>query len=81
MIKFILKNWKTTGSAILSGIPQLLHLVWPQHITQDIANWISGMFISIGLVVAKDGNVTGGTVANIPNDATVVEETSEKSVD
>lgn len=81
MIKFILRNWKTSGAAVLAGVPQLLHLLWPIKITQEIATYISGMFVSLGLIAAKDGNVTGGITANIPNDAKVVEETSEKSVD
>jgi len=56
-----MKNWKTTLAAILAAAPQILHYLFPNTITLDVANVLSGLFVSLGLVAAKDNNVTGGT--------------------
>lgn len=50
------KNWKTTISglgAIISGIALI--------VKGDIAGGVTAVITGIGLVAAKDSNVTGGT--------------------
>ncbi len=56
------KNWKTGLAGILAVLPQALHFFFPNFITSDVANAISGLLVSVGLIAAKDKNVTGGTV-------------------
>ena len=56
-----MKSWKTGLAGILAILPQLLHFFWPNVITDVVANTISGLFVSLGLIAAKDSNVTGGT--------------------
>lgn len=51
------KNWKTTLSglgAIVSGIALI--------VKGDIAGGVTAVITGIGLVAAKDSNVTGGDV-------------------
>lgn len=54
-------NWKTGLAGILAVLPQLLHYFWPTIITSETAYAISGVLVSLGLIAAKDSNVTGGT--------------------
>jgi len=54
-------SWKTGLAGVLSILPQLLVLIFPNIITHDVANTISGLMVSLGLIAAKDSNVTGGT--------------------
>lgn len=53
-------SWKTTAAAIivaLTGAALALHFITPQ-----VATAIGVIAVSLGLAVAKDSNVTGGTV-------------------
>lgn len=60
----ILKNWKTT----LAGIVPIIGAIY--HVADALSNGKPIDFVSVlamlgiggGLVAAKDGNVTGGTV-------------------
>ncbi len=54
-----MKNWKTTAAGVLSAVGQLLPLF---GVPTSVGTAVStiGLFL-IGLV-AKDSNVTGGTV-------------------
>ena len=57
----MIKSWKTTLAGILAVLPTLAHTLYPQYVTTDVATAITTIFVAIGLVAAKDGNVTGGT--------------------
>jgi hypothetical protein len=54
-------SWKTTLSGICAIIPIILHALFPTVVTVEVAASLTGVFISLGLIAAKDGNVTGGT--------------------
>jgi len=54
-------NWKTTLAAVLAALPQVLGLL--NVLDPVLANKISIILIALGLLHAKDNNVTGGTVA------------------
>ena len=56
-----MKSWKTTASGIASILPQVLHAIYPTIVTAEVANGLSAFFVAVGLIAAKDGNVTGGT--------------------
>lgn len=55
----MLANWKTT----IAGVLALATVLWNAY-TQRTINWndLQVALIGIGLVAAKDFNVTGGTV-------------------
>lgn len=55
----ILKNWMTT----IPGILALLTVLWNAWQTKSV-NWedLQGALVAIGLIAAKDWNVTGGSV-------------------
>lgn len=57
-------SWKTTLAAFLAILPQLLRLLFPDTISVELAMLLSTFFASLGLISAKDSNVTGGTVSN-----------------
>jgi len=61
-----LKSWKTTSTGILliaGGITRLLFAVKSGNYTEEsIITTISAVLTGIGLVFAKDSNVTGGDV-------------------
>lgn len=59
--KNIAANWKTTLAGIVALVIQIGPILWPTVITPAIANTISTIAVSLGVVAAKDGNVTGGT--------------------
>ena len=65
-------SWKTTLAGILTVLPQILHLAFPKLVSAEVAVALSTLFAAGGLGVAKDSNVTGGTVVNATNDANVV---------
>jgi hypothetical protein len=56
----ITKNWKTTLSGVAVGlIAAAAYLGW---ITSDQAVSITSVLTALGLIAAKDNNVTGGEV-------------------
>jgi hypothetical protein len=52
-------NWKTTLVGVIVFIIQVGPILLPNVITHELANTISAVAAALGLVVAKDGNVTG----------------------
>lgn len=58
-----MKNWKTTSAGILLIIGGACGLIFTHPVTQEVfmasATSILG---GIGLIFAKDSNVTGGTI-------------------
>lgn len=63
-MKNLLVNWKTTLAGIIALIIQLGPVLFPQYITPTVANTISVIAGGLGIIVAKDGNVSGiGTKA------------------
>jgi uncharacterized membrane protein len=56
----ITRSWKTTVAGLAAVLPQILHALYPTVVTIDVATGLSAFFAAIGLVAAKDGNVTGG---------------------
>lgn len=73
-----MKNWKTSLFAVLAVLPQILKL-YPQVINPVFVDSISIIFGAIGIGYAKDHNVTGGTVPNVPNDKDAVKETAKEN--
>jgi hypothetical protein len=60
MKNLIVKNWKTTLSGIAIGvIAAATYLNW---ITADQAVSITSVLTALGLIAAKDNNVSGGEV-------------------
>jgi hypothetical protein len=59
-MKNLLTNWKTTLAGAIALLIQLGPVLFPKYITPAVANTISIIAGSLGIVVAKDGNVTGG---------------------
>jgi hypothetical protein len=57
----MIKSWRTTLAGILSIAPQILHIIYPAIVTEEVANSLTAVFVGLGLVAAKDGNATGGT--------------------
>lgn len=58
----LLANWKTSLAGLIALVIQIGPLVAPKYITPAVANTISVIAGALGLIVAKDKNVTGGTV-------------------
>ena len=55
----MIKNWKTTAAGVCVGlIAAATYLNW---ITADQAAAITAALTGLGLIAAKDSNVTGGT--------------------
>ncbi len=78
MFQTIITNWKTTGVAALTAILVLLNLIYPKVFTEDVNTKVVGALVALVAILAKDGNVTGGTISNVPNDASVVKDTTKK---
>ena len=57
-----MKNWKTTLSGIAQFIAPLLHVFFPATFTAEIVVMVNGVLGGLGLMSAKDNNVTGGTI-------------------
>lgn len=56
-MKHIFRNWKTTFcglATIFTGVKNII-------LTGDIAGSINTIMIGVGLIFAKDYNITGGT--------------------
>lgn len=79
-MNFNFKNWKTTLAGVVAIVIQFGALVAPKLITENVANTISVIATALGVTLAKDHNVTGGTVVNSPNDASVVKDAAKKDV-
>lgn len=77
-----MKNWKTTSTGITMIVGAVIGLYFAyknNHINEaTITASISSFLGGIGLLFSKDFNVTGGTVANVPNDASEVAKTAKK---
>jgi len=60
------KNWKTTSAGILAiagGITRFIFAVKSGEFTEEsIMTTLTAILAGIGLLLAKDSNVTGGTV-------------------
>jgi hypothetical protein len=57
-----MKNYKTTLSGVLAFVPTILHFVFPKVVTTEVALALTSVLTSLGLLNAKDNNVTGGTI-------------------
>lgn len=79
-MKFNFKNWKTTLGGAIAILVQFGPILFPKYISEAVANSISTIAASLGLIAAKDHNVTGGTAVNVPNDASVVKEAAKKDL-
>jgi hypothetical protein len=73
-----MKNWKTTLAGALALALVISHAIWPAVMTTELATGISSVLVAAGLLVAKDGNVTGGTVLNSNNDASIVKQSAKE---
>lgn len=60
-MKSLTINWKTTLAGAVALLIQLGPVLLPKYITPTVANTITVIATSLGLIVAKDKNVTGGT--------------------
>lgn len=78
-MKFNFKSWKTTLAGAIAIFIQLGPVLFPKYITPQIANTISTTAGALGLLAAKDSNVTGGSVVNVPNSAAAVKTTASKT--
>jgi len=56
-----MKSWKTGLAGILAIVPVVLHALFPEVVTMEVASAITSLFVGLGLIAAKDSNVTGGT--------------------
>ena len=54
-----MKNWKTTTAGILAILMSALNIYTKKTVGPEE---MAGITAGIGLIVAKDSNVTGGTV-------------------
>lgn len=60
----MLKSWKTTSAGILSIVGAIVTVIYaPRPISPEvITGALTAVLAGIGLLFAKDGNVTGGSV-------------------
>lgn len=64
-MKNFFTSWKTTAAGlgmILNGISGILHWINPEIPGPDPSTALASIMAGIGLLCAKDGNVTGGSV-------------------
>lgn len=61
-MKSLTANWKTTLSGVILLIMTGIKIFDPSLMTTELYIIITTALGSIGLIAAKDGNVTGGTV-------------------
>jgi hypothetical protein len=61
-----MKNWKTTSAGILAivgGIVRLYFAVKAGNVSEEsVITTVTAILTGIGLILAKDSNVTGGTI-------------------
>lgn len=55
------KNWKTTVTGVISVLPTVAHLIFPEVVTTEIAMGLSMLLVAAGFSVSKDHDATGGT--------------------
>ena len=55
-----MKNWKTTASGVLVALIALA--TYNGWLTPEQGSSITSVLVALGFVVAKDNNVTGGSV-------------------
>lgn len=64
-MKNFFTSWKTTTAglaSIMTGLSGLLHWINPEIPGPDISVALASFSAGFGLLFAKDGNVTGGSV-------------------
>jgi hypothetical protein len=54
-----MKNWKTTVAGAITVIVVALHTFYPTVVTSEVTINVTALLTSLGLVAAKDNNVTG----------------------
>jgi hypothetical protein len=54
-----MKNWKTTVAGVITVVVIALHTFYPTVVTSEVTMQITALLVSLGLVAAKDNNVTG----------------------
>jgi hypothetical protein len=74
-----MKNWKTTLTGLVGAIALTLVDYFQNGGKLDPHQIVLPITIAVLGFVAKDLNVTGGTVSNIPNDPAVVRATEVKA--
>lgn len=78
-----MKNWKTTSTGITMLVAAIagFYFAWKTGQLNEgtITGCITSFLGGIGLIFAKDNNVTGGTVVNQPNDVSVVKQSAQLS--
>jgi hypothetical protein len=60
-MKSLTANWKTTAAGIIALAITAIKIFYPSVLTTEAYTAILGVLGGLGLVAAKDGNVTGGT--------------------
>jgi len=61
-MKSLAKNWKTTLAGVIALAITAVHIFDPALLTNSTYLTIVSVLGGLGLISAKDGNVTGGTV-------------------
>lgn len=76
-----MKNWKTTSTGITMIVAAIVGFYFAYVNKQlneaSITASVTSLLAGLGLVFAKDNNVTGGTVINVPNDASTVKDATK----
>jgi hypothetical protein len=58
-----MKNWKTTSTGIIMIIGAIVAVIFTKPLTQEVIIASATAVVGgLGLIFAKDNNVTGGTV-------------------
>jgi hypothetical protein len=57
MLNFLTKNWKTTLAGLVAVASTVIASFFPEH--QATFNTIAGILAGLGLIAAKDYNVSG----------------------
>ncbi len=75
--KTIVTSWKTTSAGVLSILTGLIryyiHFKSGQPMTEEVLiTTITGIITGVGLLVAKDSNVTGSPAQNVEEVTTLV---------